>query len=291
MKPIPKTVGSFRSFDDTRIYYEVRGEGAPIIFVYGIGCLMNHWVHQTKAFSSEFNVILFDYRAHHNSGTPEDPANLSVEAMAQDLVELMDHLKLAQAHFVGHSFGVQVLIKLYQMAPQRFLTATFINGFVKNPLAGMFGNDLALQFFENVKAGYSRLPETLSALWRSSVLNPLSVRMSGWLGGFNLNLTALKDVEIYARGVASMDLKSFIWLFDQMLAYDGSEVLPTIKIPVLVIAGKKDFVTPVKIQEGMHNAIVGSEFLIVPYGSHCTQLDMPDLVNLKIHQFLLENTT
>jgi pimeloyl-ACP methyl ester carboxylesterase len=250
---------------------------------------MNHWVHQTQFFSRDCNVILFDYRAHHSSGTPEDLANLSLDALAKDIVGLMDHLQIQKANFVGHSFGVQVLVRLYELYPDRFLTATFINGFVKNPLAGMFGNDLARRFYERVKTGYNLLPETLTALWKTSVTNPLSVHMSGWLGGFNLNLTALKDVEIYARGVASMNLESFIALFDQMLSYDGSNVLPTFQIPVLVIAGQKDFVTPVEIQEGIHNAVVGSEFLVVPYGSHCTQLDMPDLVNLKIQQFLLEN--
>ena len=44
-----------------------------------------------------------------------------------------------------------------------------------------------------------------------------------------------------------------------------------------------------KHQEEIHRLIRGSSFFMVPYGSHCTQLDMPDLVNLKIDRFLHDN--
>lgn len=286
MKPILKKTGTFRSFDGTKIYYEVRGEGEPIVFVYGIGCVMNHWVHQTQAFSRSHQVILFDYRAHHKSQIPVNPEALKLEDLAQDVLLLLDHLEIPSAHFVGHSFGVQILVKLYDVAPERLKSLTFINGFVRNPLSGMFGNDLATRFFEYFRAGYELLPETLTAIWKMAVQNPLSVQLSALAGGFNLSLTALKDIQIYARGVASMDLPSFIKMFEYMMNYDGTDVLKKIRVPTLVISGNRDSVTPVKIQEEIHLQIAGSEYLMVPYGSHCTQLDMPDLVNLRLAQFL-----
>ncbi len=83
-----------------------------------------------------------------------------------------------------------------------------------------------------------------------------------------------------------MDLGAFIPLFENMMAYDGGSVLEKINIPTLIVGGKQDSVTPQEHQEKMHQAINGSEFMMVPYGSHCTQLDMPDLVNLRIEKFL-----
>jgi pimeloyl-ACP methyl ester carboxylesterase len=286
MKLVSKETGSFRSFDGTRIYYEVRGQGFPLILNYGIGCLINHWRHQIRHFSHSYKVIAYDYRAHHNSEIPQNRENLDIDSLAQDLKGLMDHLQLPQASLWGHSFGAQMLVRFYDLFPELTHSLVFVNGFVQNPLSGMFGSDLTESFFRMFKSGYQKLPETLSYLFKMSVQNPLAIQLSALAGGFNLQLTSLKDVEIYARGIASMDLNSFLQLFESMMHYDGKVVLPRIDVPTMIIGGKKDSVTPQKHQEEVHHLIRGSEFFMVPYGSHCTQLDMPELVDLKIDQFL-----
>lgn len=117
------------------------------------------------------------------------------------------------------------------------------------------------------------------------------MRISALAGGFNLNLTSLRDLEIYGRGVAAVDLDVFIELFNDMLRYDGRAVLERIRVPSLVIGGTLDSITPLPLQREIHEGIAGSEMLVVPYGTHCTQLDMPDLVNLKIEQFLRDKVT
>jgi pimeloyl-ACP methyl ester carboxylesterase len=287
MNLVPKQTGYFRSFDGTRIYYEVRGEGFPIVLNYGIGCLINHWRPQIKHFSQGYKVIAYDYRAHHRSEIPENRENLSLDAMAQDLKGLLDHLEIQKASLWGHSFGCQMMIRHYDLFPDFAHSLVFVNGFAENPLHGMFGSpDLTQSAFQLFKSGYQLLPETLGFLWKTSVQNPLAIQLSALAGGFNLKLTSLKDIEIYARGIAAMDLNAFIEMFESMLHYDGRPVLDRIAVPTLLIAGKQDSVTPQKHQEEMHQRIKGSELLTVPYGSHCTQLDMPDLVNLKIEHFL-----
>lgn len=289
MNLIPKQTGTFRSFDGTRIYYEVRGEGRPVVLNYGIGCLINHWRPQIKHFAQSCKVITYDYRAHHRSEIPSDRAQLNIDALAQDLKGLLDHLEIPKASLWGHSFGVQMLVRHYDLFPDLVENLVFVNGFVENPLHGMFGSkDLTQSFFQTLKSGYQLLPETLGFLWKTGVQSPLAIHLSALAGGFNLQLTSLKDVEIYARGVASMDLNAFFMLFESMLKYDGKPVLDRIKVPTMIIAGKQDSVTPQKHQEEMHHRIRNSELFIVPYGSHCTQLDMPELVNLKIERFLSE---
>lgn len=289
MKKVLKQTGTFKSFDGTRIYYEVRGEGRPILLCYGIGCLINHWTHQINHFSKSYRVITFDYRAHHKSDAPQDRSQMTLDAHAQDIKALLDHLEIENACMMGHSWGVQVLVRTYDMFPEIFANAVFINGFVKNPIAGMFGNDMAGSFFQVFKTGYNQLPETLKYLWKKGVNNPLAIQLSALAGGFNLNLTSLKDVEIYARGLTTMDLNAFIDCFEVMMNYNGTPVLDRIQIPTLIIGGKKDAVTPQEHQEEIHVRIKGSQFLMIPYGSHCTQLDMPEFVNTKIDNFLIKN--
>ncbi len=289
MEKILKQTGTFKSFDGTRIYYEVRGEGKPIVLCYGIGCLINHWTHQINHFSKTHKVIAFDYRAHHKSSIPQDQNQLTLDAHAQDIKALLNHLDIEKACMMGHSWGVQVLVRTYDMFPESFANTVFINGFVKNPIVGMFGNDIAGSFFQVFKSGYNQLPETLKYLWKKGVNNPLAIQLSALAGGFNLNLTSLKDVEIYARGLTTMDLNAFISCFEMMMNYNGEPVLDRIQVPALIIGGKKDAVTPQEHQEEIHVRIKGSQFLMIPYGSHCTQLDMPEFVNTKIDNFLIKN--
>lgn len=285
MNPVSKNTGTFKSYDGTKIYYEVRGSGRPVIFAYGIGCLTNHWRHQIKHFSQYYQTIVFDYRAHHKSEVPMDRSQISIDALARDLHALMDHLGHKKAAFVGHSFATQVLLRSYDIAPEYFHDMVFINGFASDPIKGMFGNEMASKAFELLKSGFDTAPETISYIWRMLVNNPVAVHATALMGGFNLSLTALKDVEIYTRGVASMDLKAFLTLFENMMNYDGRPVFDRIEVPTLIIGGKKDSVTPTRYQEEMHLRIKNSQFMLVPYGSHCTQLDMPDYVNLRIEKF------
>lgn len=288
MKTINKETGTFKSFDDTPIYYEVRGQGQPIVLAYGIGCLLNHWRHQIHYFSRNYRIIAFDYRGHHRSGMPQDPVNLSIEAIAKDLKALQQHLHLESASFWGHSFGAQVLFKTYELFPEIFNSLVLINGFAKEPLRDLFGLEIAPQLFYYFKQAYEQFPEPTKFLWKWGVKHPLTVPIMSLAGGFNINLTSIKDIEIYARGISTMNLDAFVTLFDQMLKYDASAILNKIAVPTLIVGGKQDTLTPQKHQNNLHSEIKNSQLQIIPYGSHCTQLDLPDFVNLRVEKFLKE---
>ena len=289
MKEISKTTGTFKSFDGTPIYYEVRGHGKPLVLCYGIACPMNHWIHQVRHFSKSYQVILFDYRGHHQTPAPEDLANLSIDAIVQDMHLLLQHLGIERASFWGHSYGAQLLLRAYELYPEMFDNFISINGFATNPLKGMFGLDIIEKIIPWVNEGMRSYSDFITRLWRAGVMSPLAIPLSALAGGFNLSLTKVKDIEVYAQAVAAMDLGVFLHLLKQMMDYDGRPVLADITVPTLIISGEKDGVTPMGFQELMHNEIRNSQLQKVPYGSHCTQLDMPDFVNLRIEKFLMAN--
>ena len=101
-----KTTGTFEASDGTPIYYEVRGQGEVVIFIYGIACLMNHWHHQIRHFSSTMKTLMFDLRGHHQSQPVSDVSRLTMAALGSDAIELLEKLGAEKAHFVGHSFGL-----------------------------------------------------------------------------------------------------------------------------------------------------------------------------------------
>lgn len=282
MSLVDKSQGHFLSHDGARLYYEVRGKGTPIIWVYGIACLINHYHHQVHEFAKSNRSIIYDLRGHNRSEAPKNLSHMTVMDMAKDLVSLLDHLKIEKAHFVGHSFGVPVLINFSEIAPNRVLSFTFINGFARNPIQGMFGLDLTEKLFQVAKGAHTLVPELWSPLWKTVVQNPLTMAVSGLMGGFNLAKTEWKDIEIYSRAVAEMSLEMFIPLFEDMMSFNGEKRAEKIKAPTLVIAGDKDFVTPLSFQKELHQLIRGSKYVVIENGSHCTQLDFPSLVNSKI---------
>ncbi len=285
MDYLNKHVGFTKSFDNLPIYYEARGNGEPIIFVYGIACLINHWHHQLKCFSANYQTIAFDLRGHHQSTGEVSIENLSMDAIATDIEYLMKHLKIKKAHFVGHSFGAQVILKLFEKKPELIKSIVFINGFANNPIKNMFGLDVVEPFYQFVRSRYEEHSMLWDSLWKWTVTHPLAARLSALAGGFNLQLTSFKDVEIYARGVAAMELPIFMKLFEALMDYNGEVVLEKVNVPTLVISGESDKVTPLHYQEFMHDKIKNSEYLQVPYGSHCTQLDFPEFVNLRVEKF------
>lgn len=290
---IPKRTGFFQSYDGTSIYYEERGSGRPIVLCYGLACLMNHWTHQIRYFSQNYRVITFDYRGHHASGTPADHTELSVDALVKDIYGLVKHLDLQGASFWGHSYGVQLLLRYYDLHPETVKNMVFINGFATNPIKGMFGSVLGpetiARVFRAFQEGYKFAPTPISNLWKAAVTNPVSIPLAALAGGFNLSLTSIKDIEVYARGVASLNIEIFMKLFEEMMDYDGTAVLEKITVPTLIVSGSKDGVTPASHQYAMQKKIRGSELLRVPYGSHCTQLDLPEFVNLRAEKFLQHN--
>ncbi len=284
---IQLNTGTFKSYDGTSIYYEVRGKGEPIVFVYGIACLMNHWKYQIDHFSKKFQVISFDLRGHHQSGAPIDNQELTLAAIGKDLSCLMRTLGLKKAHFVGHSFGVPVMLAAYGDSPSMFKSLSFVNGFSKNPIKGMFGLDVVEPLFHFVKSQFEKNPTLWNAFWRAAVDNQLAMFFSTIAGGFNFQLTPFKDIEIYAKGVSQIPLEIFLPLFEDMMAFNGDPIASTISRPTLIMSGQKDMVTPQKFQNDLHALISGSQFITIPYGSHCCQLDFPDYVNLKLEEFLL----
>ena len=286
MDSVLKKSGYFPSFDSAEIYYESRGEGPPLIFCYGIGCLFNHWSPQIKHFAKTHQTFMFDYRGHHKTEVPENKENLTIESLAKDLIALCEYHNIEKADFVGHSFGVQVLLQAYQMKPNLFSKLVFVNGLYRNPFDAMIEVDSLVEIINQAKKIYNQAPSLFSTLWEKGVTNPLLVPLSALTGGFNLSKTALKDIEIYAKGVASIDIRVFITFFEEMIEFNAESTLSKIKVPTLIICGSKDALTPMDEQEKMNEIIPNSELYVVPYGSHCTQLDFPEMVNLKIQKFI-----
>jgi len=86
-----------------KLYYEVYGEGKPLILVGGIAQQICMWKYQIEAFKKDFKVAVFDNRGTGRSDKPE--SGYSVDIFADDVKALIDNLNIERPHILGVSFG------------------------------------------------------------------------------------------------------------------------------------------------------------------------------------------
>ncbi len=285
MKAVTVQKNSFKSFDGTDIYYELHGDKGPAVtLVYGVACQMNHWIYQVQELSQTHRVLLFDYRGHHKSGMSND---LNMEAVAKDLNSLLEHLKIKSTHVVGHSFGVPVAVKFAVFYPAKCESLVLINGFVYNPLDELFKVPVSEKLILLLESLENYAPSLSQWLWKKAVNNLLIQVGAGLLGGFNLELIPFKDIEIYTQALENLKLKVVLDYMKDLVNTDLRDDLKEVSAPTLVISGLRDGITPSHQQDLMKNLIPNAEIEKIKDGSHCTQLDKPDLVNDLLKNFFV----
>jgi pimeloyl-ACP methyl ester carboxylesterase len=281
----PVTHGYVKSFDGTKLFYSIEGKGKPLIFCYGLVCSSLHWTYQIEHFQQSYKAIWFDYRGHQNSEIPKNLDSLTLENIASDLGVILDELNIEDAVFLGHSMGVNVVLEFYRQQPKRVVGMVLANGTAQRPLETLFRHNALQAGFRILKKLYEKSPELVSLLWKSQKGNPFARSLVS-LGGFNPHLTPKEDIELYIDQVANTDPAILIHLIENYDAYDANAWLHTIQTPTLIISGEQDRLIPVEQQELMHQLIPNSQLEVIQHGSHCPQMDLPDLVNLKIENFL-----
>ncbi|MGN7884761.1 alpha/beta fold hydrolase [Dyadobacter sp. 22481] len=119
--------GHFAELRGVKLYYEMYGAGAPVLFIHGNGGSMHDFKHQLLAFAKSNKVILVDSRAHGKSKDAGD--SLSYEMMADDIHALLEHLKIDSCNVVGWSDGGinALLLALRHPGKVRKLAATGAN--------------------------------------------------------------------------------------------------------------------------------------------------------------------
>ena len=108
------------------IRFVEQGQGAAVVLVHCYtGNLDAQWIATgvLDGLAADHRAIAFDLRGHGRSGKPHDPAAYGVE-MAEDVVRLLDHLRVPRAHVVGYSMGAHLVALLLVRHADRLLSAT-----------------------------------------------------------------------------------------------------------------------------------------------------------------------
>ena len=99
-------------------YQDMGGDGEPVVLVHSFTSSSDMWTKAGFEPSDDFRFIALDVRGHGQSGKPDDPGAYGSER-AEDVVRLMDHLGLEDAHLAGYSMGAEIALKVATEHPDR----------------------------------------------------------------------------------------------------------------------------------------------------------------------------
>ena len=159
--------------DGTRLYYEEAGEGSAVVFVHEYAGDWRTWEAQMRYFSRAHRCVTFSQRGYPPSDVPEEASRYGQDIARDDVIALMDALKLNMAHVVGHSMGAYTALHVGINAPARCLSVVAAGcGWGSTPdvkkrdemkaLATEAGKMFAAEGIVSAAAKYAELPMRLA---------------------------------------------------------------------------------------------------------------------------------
>ncbi|MFN2590444.1 MAG: alpha/beta hydrolase [Actinomycetota bacterium] len=285
-----------RSFDGTAIAYSVHGSRGPwVALVPGFICQDTFWTYLVPALQDAYRVIVWDPRGLGLSGMPRAPGyrarkltrdDFSVEAVARDLEAVLDAEGARKAALIGHSMGGQTILEAYRQFPERISALVSLTAPFESPLRTFYGHDFS-GMFRAFSAMAFAMPRPAIVLWRLLfVANPVFThRVAQMLRALGPD-AKVDDMHRYYRHLAFLDPLVVSKMAEAMHAHSAADVLPTVRVPTLVIAATLDTFTPVSLARFMHEQIADSELVVVDGASHGAVVEKPSEVNAAVRSFL-----
>jgi pimeloyl-ACP methyl ester carboxylesterase len=245
--PIPTDRSGEVEANGIRIHYAIYGQGSPVLFLHGGLANVNYWGNQVPAIAAKHTVILMDSRGHGRS--TRDARPYGYDLMADDVVALMDALKIPKADVVGWSDGA------------------------------ILGVDLELRHKDRVGKVFAFAANTVPSGVKEGVeKNPTFAAYIERAGREYADLSATpKEYDAFVDQISKM------WA-DQPNWTDGQ--LKTIDNPTLVVDGDHDEAIKREHTEYMAATIPRAGLLILPNVSHFAFLQDPKMFNFAILHFL-----
>jgi pimeloyl-ACP methyl ester carboxylesterase len=110
--------------DGTRLYYEEAGQGSPVIFVHEYAGDFRTWEPQMRHFSRSHRCVTYSQRGYLPSDVPDDGAKYGQDIARDDVIAVLDGLKIDKAHIVGHSMGAATALHVGIHSAKRCLSVT-----------------------------------------------------------------------------------------------------------------------------------------------------------------------
>lgn len=263
--------------DGESLAYRVEGraERAPLLTAHGLVSSNHHWQRFTPHFAARRQVVSWEYRGHGGQPAPRDP-QVSVAQFADDGAAVWRAAAVEPAVVVGLSFGVQVALEMWRHHPEAVRGLVLICGTPGHPLDRVSPSPAlrraACAAFRAMGT-QTALGNGVLALLRSELGRRLAREAAYLSGGAHRDSCPREVLDGLFGHVASLTPALIGNVTAAYLEHDARDVLPTISVPTLIIAGDRDQLTPVPIAERMQREIPNSELVVFPGHSHLVQVE------------------
>jgi pimeloyl-ACP methyl ester carboxylesterase len=257
-----------------RFYYEVHGQGDPLVLIMGLRRNAEWWYRQIPALSQHFQVIVFDNRGAGRSDKPV--MEYSMRLFAQDTAGLMEALDIPDAHILGISMGGYIAQELALNYPAK----------IRSLVLGCTGcgGDRAVimspERMEKFTANKGLKPEEI-------LRKDMDIYFSDHY--VSQNPEKIEEfVEISMRHYQPAD--AFFRQFDACQRHDTGDRLNRLSLPTLIMTGDDDPLVPPQNSHILKKMIAGAELSVFAGGRHCFFMEYADAFNQKAVDFFKANS-
>jgi 3-oxoadipate enol-lactonase len=247
--------------------YEIHGDKGPwVVLSHSLACNLRMWDAQIEMLKTAHRVLAYDTRGH---GASDAPAGAyTFDMLVEDLRALLDAAGVRDPHFVGLSMG------------------------------GMIGMSFALKFPGRLRSlvlcdTTSRMPPEAGAIWEQRIrtaaehgMGPLVEPTTARWFTEPFRRSGTAAVERVAGMIRATPTAGYIGCCHAIPSIDVTDRLGALRIPVQVVVGEQDVGTPVAMSKAIHEAIPGSELVVIPQASHLSNVEQPEAFNQALTRFL-----
>lgn len=277
-----------RADDGTELYLRRRsgppGQALWAVLCDGIACDGFVWKYLFDALAERVNVAHFNYRGHGRSRSPVDPMRIRVEDHAADLAAVRAELGNPDVVLLGHSMGCQVALEAMRHHAAGVRGLALFCGAPGRVTHSFKGTDALAQILPRLIAAVDRSPRVARALW-GSVPAPLALKAALALGEVDKELIRPDDLVPYLEHMVDIDPPMFLRMLQAAGEHSAEDLLSSIDVPALVVAGDRDSFTPPALAKKMADAMPKAK-LLVTLGTHVVPLEHRELVEREVMDLL-----
>lgn len=258
-----------RAKDGVQLYFEEAGAGDAVIFVHEYAGDYRTWEPQMRCLSRQYRCISFSARGFPPSDIPNDGASYSQAISRDDVIAILDHLRIDRAHVVGHSMGAYTSLHVGLDYPERVRSLTIAGcGWGSDPgareQAAETGKAIAKMFRdEGIRTAaekYAKYPVRL----QYKAKDP-----RGWEEF--VRLLSEHSGEGHALVMLNVQLK-------RATLYELRDRLKTLTIPMLVVSGDEDdWCLDGSVY--LKRTVPTAALMVIPRSGHTITSEEPDAFN------------
>jgi non-heme chloroperoxidase len=281
--------------DQIRIFYEINGQGKPVVLIHGLTASHRFFQKQIPALEKHYQVIALDLRGH--GASEASPDSLTLPRLAKDLKQLLEHLQISKASLIGWSMGAHVIFE-------------YIKNYAGNDIEKIIIVEMAPKLLKSADWNFG-LPGIFSRkqgdFGHEDNLYLLSVMLDNWEAYSKVVAQRLLNKSLHNEKMefnAAADFKGkedLPWLYEEerknkawviaafwiaMAIQDYRPVLKNIEAPCLLTYGTESNYYPPENYEYMQKQIPNARVIPFEGCGHALHIQDPELFNKTVIKFL-----